>query len=173
MRSGSPSRLLVGLLSHPHPARLVGLVACTLAIAGGAGCAERDPFTANDVAMRPPCDCGATVTTLAAPVEPAAATAPRPVRLQETVSLGYAGDAPLTQIPTHREWWGDRDRAGYGGYGYGYGGRGRSQGATSGGPQVSAGQAGYAPPFQQGMGTRGGGYAAPAAPPAPAAHGPR
>jgi hypothetical protein len=160
MRSGAIPRLIV----------LLGFV---LAVSSCAGCAERDPLTTNDVAARPACACGATVTTLAAPVEPVVAAAPRPVRLQETVSLGYAGDGRLTQIETRRDWWGDRDRAGYGGYGYGYGGRGRSPGATSSGPQVSAVQAGFSSPFQQGMGTRGGGHAAQAAPAAPASHGPR
>jgi hypothetical protein len=160
MRSGVLPRLLV-------------LLGCAVAGAG-AGCAEHDPFTANDVATKPPCECGAPVTTLAAPIEPAIATAPRPVRLQETVSLGYAGDGPLTQIQARREWWGDHDRAGYSGYGgYGYGGRGRGRGTPSYGPQVSSGQAGSGPPFQQSTGTRGGGHTSPAAPAAPAGHAPR
>ena len=166
------SRVLPRLLV-PSRLIIVGL-ACAVAVAG---CAERDPVTANDVAMKPPCECGAPVTTLAAPVEPAASIAPRPVRLQQTVSLGYAGDAPLTQIPTRHEWWGDHDRAAYGGYGYGYGygGRGRSHAAPSNGPQVSSGQ-GFGSPFQQSTGMRGGGHVAPSAPAAPAApavHGPR
>lgn len=150
------------------------------ALAAG-GCAERDPLTANDVAEKPPCACGAPVTTLAAPVvEPAVAVAPRPgIRLRETVSLGYAGDGPLTQIESSREWWGDQDGgyAAYGGYAYGYGGRGgHGRGGRAGrsstmGSTVTHSSGGHgphfsAPTFQQGVATRGGG----GGPSAPASH---
>lgn len=137
-------------------------VGCALSLSA-VGCVERDPFTANDVDSKP-CTCGAPVETLAAPVELATPAEPRPgTRLQQTVSLGYAGDGPLTQIESRREWWGDHERgyAAYGGYGYGYGGRGR---AGHAGHATHAPSQGFASPMlQQGMATRGGG-----GPPAPA-----
>jgi hypothetical protein len=125
------------------------------------GCVER-PFTPIDVGWkRGDCACAAPVETLAAPVEVAVSAEPRPgTRLMQTVSLGYAGDGPLTQIEPRREWWGDRERdsEAYGGYGYGYGGRGR---AGHAGHAPQAAPRGFASPtLHQGMATRGGGGAA-------------
>ncbi len=149
------------------------------------GCGRPEPMTVRDVTPSPSpgmCPCAATVETLSAPVEPTPTIAARQAtRLQETVSLGYAGDKPLTQIPTRREWWGDHDRApvahgGYGGYAYGYGGRGAPRGSNAG-PSAGAPSQGFAaPPVQHGMGMRFGGGppgAAPSPPASPASHAPR
>jgi hypothetical protein len=150
------------------------------------GCGHRDAATPSDVGARPVCECGAPVTTLAAPVEPTIAEAPRRgVRLQETVSLGYAGDAPLTQIEPRREWWGDPDGAyavygGYGAYGVGYGGRGsRGSRGSRGARTIARGSNGTqgfggAAPIQHGMGGRMGSAPGPSAPSAASTfHGPR
>jgi hypothetical protein len=89
------------------------------------------------------------------------------IRLQETVSLGYAGDKPLTQVPARREWWGDRDRGpvAYGGYAYGYGGRGSPRGSNAGQSAGAPNQGFAAPAVQHGLGMRFGGGPAAAAPP--------
>ena len=170
--------------------RSLVVVARVLAVAAAvalsvllAGCGHRDAATPSDVGARPVCECGAPVTTLAASVEPATADVPRRgARLQETVSLGYAGDAPLTQIEPRREWWGDPDGAyevygGYGGYGVGYGAR-RSRG-SHGARTIARGSNGTqgfggAAPIQHGMGGRMGSAPGPSAPSAASTfHGPR
>ena len=120
------------------------------------GCAERgerEPNTALDAMSgasqsgRPLArECGGASTTR---VTGAAVDVPldlieepaRPpgARLDQTVSLGYAGDGKLTQIEPHeRLWYGDGyPRAGYvgypsRGYGYGYSGsRGYGRGAVA------------------------------------------
>jgi hypothetical protein len=136
------------------------------------GCVDREPVTAREVVTMP-CACGAAVETLSAPVEPSVATtAPRPgTRLQETVSLGYAGDGPLTQIPTRREWWGDRDRGpvAYGGYGYGAPAPRRHGAHAPVGQGFQAPSQAFAAPRSQpavGMSTNGGGSQRAAPPPA-------
>ena len=143
------------------------------------GCTAREPITPREVDTKA-CPCGAAVETLSAPADAVPVTplvAPRPgTRLQQTVSLGYAGDGRLTQIPTRREWWGDRDRGpvAYGGYGYGYGGRGAPRGshAAQAPSQGFASQGFAAPTIQHGMGTHGGGGPPAAAAPSPG-HAPR
>jgi hypothetical protein len=99
------------------------------------------------------------------------------IRLQETVSLGYAGDKPLTQVQTRREWWGDRDRepVAYGGYAYayGYGGRGTPRGSHAAARADAPSQGFAAPPLQHGMGMRFGGGPPAAAPSLAVGHAPR
>jgi hypothetical protein len=109
------------------------------------GCGGRDPVAPNDVPSAPR-ECVASPAPVAlaqaeldavqVAVEP-----PRHVRLRETVSLGYAGDGPLTQIPPHGQLWypeeGPVHTYGYGYSGYAYDGYGSPRAARTAAPPVN------------------------------------
>ena len=119
------------------------LLLSSLTALAATGCGGREPATPNEartviaVLPSPACDCPKNEVVVAVPAAAdGALERPRAARLHETVSLGYAGDSPLTQIPRDRAAsiaWNDdgHSRAGgdgYGGYGYGYGGYGYGYG---------------------------------------------
>jgi hypothetical protein len=119
----------------------------------GAGCVERDPFTAADESAKvTPCRCAEPVQAKESAPEvlvtdfvEAPSERPAGTRLQSTVSLGLAGDGKLTQIPSRDRRFADEPGyaiAGVGvGYGYGYGGYAHRGGAASGrGSQSTGGQ---------------------------------
>ncbi|MBS2013295.1 MAG: hypothetical protein JST00_10435 [Deltaproteobacteria bacterium] len=130
-----------------------------------------------------------------AEAEIALADRPAGTRIRRTVSLGYVGDAPLTQVPSRGGPWNVPDALlpphqhveprypsvytygapfygyaggrGFGGYGYGAGGsRAPSAGAGGAGPQPRGGLY-FTPHIHQGGsgGSAGGSRPAPAAPP--------
>ena len=147
----------------------------------GIGCVDRDPLTATNVPHVPHVPQVGSVPQLtqaevdATQVAPERRhNAPRSLRLRETVSLGYAGDGPLTQISHGGELWYGNDGVarygyGYGGYAWGYGGGYGARGARSAGvdttQQGGAGAVGrgtvHPPIIGKGAGGRGpmGGWA--------------